>query len=101
MPARIPGGLPANFQGIPKGGDQMAGYITDRAGGVPFSPVGHGLGSLRLDNVTAFLRKGMWGFLGLSSFDGGGQANKFSLRGMVNFTGDYPADLVAARQKKT
>jgi hypothetical protein len=97
MPPRMPAGLPANFKGIPDGKDKLAEHIQKDAGGVAFNPVSAGVGAMTFDTLKSLKRR-IKGFLGLDAFE---QAfrNKFTLRGAANFTGEYPPELVAARQK--
>ena len=99
LPARLPPGLPANFKGVPKGGEALTSYINGTAGGVPFEPIGNGVGAMRMDILTR-IKKGVWScwFFKFDSYDGPEKANKFTLRGCVNFTGDYPEPLVAERK---
>lgn len=96
MPPRMPAGIPANFKGVPDNKEQLAKIIQEQHGGEPFSPVGNGVGSMRTD-VLSRIKRAVKGFFGVDAFEVQGR-NKFMLRGMANFTGDYPKDLVAARQ---
>lgn len=98
LPARLPPGLPANFKGVPKGGEQLTEHIA-RAGGVPFDHLAEGVGAMRSGVLNRL--KGVWRhwFFLFDSYDAPGKANKFTLAGAANFTGEYPQDLVAARKK--
>ena len=97
IPPRMPAGLPANFKGIPDGKDKLAEHILKEQGGAAFNPVAAGVGAMTFDTLRALKRR-IKGFLGLDSFEQA-MRNKFTLRGCANFTGDYPAELVAERQK--
>jgi hypothetical protein len=101
LPARLPPGLPANYKGVPKGTEQLTSYISGPAGGVPFEPMGNGVGAMRMDILTR-IKKGIWScwFFKFDSYDPPEKANKFTLRGCVNFTGDYPEDLVEDRKRR-
>ncbi len=99
LPPRIPAGLPPNFKGIPAGGAQLHAHITQDAGAVPFDPMATGVGAMRMD-VLQRIKKGIWGswFFKFDSYDPPEKANKFTLRGCINFTGDYPNHLMARRK---
>jgi hypothetical protein len=99
LPARIPAGLPANFKGVPTGGAQLNAHIQNDGGNVAFDHLGSGIGAMRMD-VLKRIKRGIWGawFFKFDSYDPPEKANKFTLRGCINFTGDYPDHLTAKRR---
>jgi hypothetical protein len=99
VPARMPGGFPPNFKGIENGREQLVSYINGPAGGVPLDPIGFGIGALTSYVLPSKMLKGLWGFLRFDCFESPEKPNKFTLRGCINFSGEYPAELLAARKK--
>ncbi|MEW5851166.1 MAG: hypothetical protein AB2A00_20430 [Myxococcota bacterium] len=88
-----------DFKGV-RGEEQMVGYLNGAAGGVAFEPLEVASNSLRKDTLPKKAAKGLWGFFMFHVFERAAKPNKFTLWGARNFTGEYPKELVAARQKK-
>jgi len=99
LPPRLPGGLPANFKGVEAGKDKLAAYIENKAGGVAIDGLPVAGNTLTFAALPKKILAGIKGFFGFEAYEAPERTNKFTLRGCANFTGDYPADLVAQRQK--